>query len=78
LKVEMLEARQLLSVSEPMVGPLSVSAIDPDDITFEVVAKAQPDEWYNGIGGPYVAFGDHSPGAEGKPKVNQTYAWGMA
>jgi len=38
------------------------------------VAKAEPDECYNGIGKPYPPG---PPCSEGIPKVNQTYLWGM-
>ena len=40
----------------------------------KVVAKAQPDECYNGIGNPYPSG---PPCSEGKPKVNQAYVWGL-
>ena len=40
-----------------------------------LLAKAEPDECYNGIGTPYPAG---PPCSEGIPKVNQTYVWGMA
>ncbi len=45
---------------------------------FELIGKAQPDEFYNGIGQPYVPIGAQAPDAEGQPKVNQDYLWGMA
>jgi hypothetical protein len=40
----------------------------------KVVAKAQPDECYNGIGNPYPPG---PPCSEGQPKVNQAYVWGL-
>jgi len=39
----------------------------------KVVAKAQPDECFNGIGAPITK----PPCSEGKPKVNQAYVWGL-
>jgi len=46
--------------------------------SFDVVAKAKPDEWYNGeIGMPYTPLGTQAPSAPGQPKVNQDYLWGM-
>lgn len=40
-----------------------------------VVSKAQPDECYNGIGNPYPPG---PPCAEGQPKANHAYVWGLA
>ncbi|MEU7978857.1 hypothetical protein AB0B63_10030 [Micromonospora sp. NPDC049081] len=40
----------------------------------QLLAKAQPDECFAGIGLPYPAG---PPCAEGKAKVNQAYLWGM-
>jgi hypothetical protein len=40
-----------------------------------LLAKADPDECYTGVGNPYPAG---PPCSEGIPKVNQTYVWGMA
>jgi hypothetical protein len=40
----------------------------------ELLAKAAPDECFNGIGQPYPAG---PPCATGIPKVNQAYIWGM-
>lgn len=45
--------------------------------TFELVEKAQPDQFYTGIGGPYFAFGDQPAKLKGQPKVNYDYIWGM-
>jgi hypothetical protein len=73
LRFEPLETKTLLSgVSVVANGPAA------PEFDFEVVAKAQPDEWFNGIGEPYVPLGEQQAGDEGQPKVNQTYAWGMA
>ena len=41
----------------------------------ELLAKAQPDEVYNGIGNPYVTG---PPWNEGVPKVNEAYVWSLA
>ncbi len=43
-------------------------------IAYELLAKAEPDECYNGIGLPYPPG---PPCETGKPKVNQAYIWGM-
>jgi hypothetical protein len=42
-----------------------------------VLAKAQPDEFFNGVGQPYYALGDQPPGEVGQPKVNQAYVWSL-
>ncbi|MDT4990882.1 MAG: hypothetical protein QOH97_774 [Actinoplanes sp.] len=42
--------------------------------TATLLAKAAPDECFNGIGQPYPVG---PPCAEGQPKVNQAYVWGM-
>jgi len=66
LRLEALETRQLLSDA------------GSERYVFDVVAKAQPDEWFNGsIGQPYTALGQQAPGAPGEPKVNQDYLWGL-
>lgn len=44
---------------------------------FTVLAKARPDEFYNGMGQPYIPLGEEPPGAVGKPKVNQAYVWSL-
>ncbi len=41
--------------------------------TGEILAKAVPDECFNGIGAPYGSV----PCTTGVPKVNQAYVWGM-
>jgi hypothetical protein len=41
---------------------------------FTRLAKAQPDECFNGVGQPYPAG---PPCAQGQPKVNQAYVWGL-
>ncbi len=43
----------------------------------ELAAKAQPDEWFNGIGQPYTPLGAQAPGAAGQPKVNYDYVWSL-
>lgn len=44
-------------------------------LDWELLAKAQPDECYNGMGSPYPAG---PPCDTGQPKVNQAYVWGLA
>lgn len=39
----------------------------------ELLAKAQPDECFHGVGEPYTS----PPCASGKPKTNQAYLWSM-
>ena len=41
---------------------------------FNLLAKAKPDECFNGIGQPYPSG---PPCATGKAKVNQAYVWGL-
>ena len=41
----------------------------------KLLAKAQPDECFDGIGAPYPPG---PPCASGQPKVNQAYVWGIA
>ena len=41
------------------------------------LGKAQPEEFFAGIGKPYYLLGQQPPGTPGKPKVNQAYVWGM-
>jgi len=45
---------------------------------FEVVAKAQPDEWVTPGQSRYVRFGRQPAGVSGVAKVNHDYVWGMA
>ena len=45
-----------------------------DEYTMELLGKAQPDECFNGIGVPYPVG---PPCAQGQPKVNQSYVWGL-
>ncbi len=52
------------------------SAIVPPSLYIpELLAKAAPDECYNGIGAPYTGTVPDCP--DGQPKVNQAYVWGM-
>jgi len=47
---------------------------EQSDFISELLAKANPDECYNGIGNPYIS----DPfSAEGAPKVNSAYVWGL-
>ncbi|WP_041841492.1 hypothetical protein [Actinoplanes friuliensis] len=52
----------------------AAAAGDDDSYWFQLLAKAQADECFNGIGLPYPAG---PPCAEGQPKVNQAYVWGL-
>lgn len=45
---------------------------------FERIARAQPDEFFAGIGAGYFPLGEQPAGLPGQPKVNQSYLWGMA
>lgn len=45
--------------------------------TFSVIAKGQPDQWYTGLGGPYVAMGSQADGDPGQPKTNMDYVWSL-
>ena len=59
------------SPSRAMEGELPTSILQR-----ERLAKAQPDECFNGIGLPYSGT---VPACEsGMPKVNQSYVWGLA
>ena len=60
LGLESLEPRRLLSGS-PGVEPLLAATAATESYSFDVVAKAQPDEWYNGVGQPYVPITDPQP-----------------
>jgi hypothetical protein len=54
-----------------------VTNVNGQTYTFALDAKAQPDQWYTGIGGPYYALGKQPKKAAGQPEVNQDYVWGM-
>ncbi|WP_306204808.1 hypothetical protein [Actinoplanes sp. RD1] len=41
---------------------------------FDLLAKAKPDECFNGVGQPYPSG---PPCKTGQPKVNQAYVWGL-
>ncbi|WP_422769503.1 hypothetical protein ACN28C_22465 [Plantactinospora sp. WMMC1484] len=56
------------------LGATPVAAGRPPEFRFELLAKAQPDECFDGVGQPYPAG---PPCAEGQPKVNQAYVWGI-
>ncbi|RZU50314.1 hypothetical protein EV385_2082 [Krasilnikovia cinnamomea] len=71
--------RRLTTVVAALVVTVGVAvtparAADPDPYTFHLLAKAKPDECFNGIGQPYPAG---PPCAEGQAKVNQAYVWGL-
>jgi hypothetical protein len=45
--------------------------------SFSLVAKAQPDQWYTGLGGPYVPITSPKPNDDAVPKTNQDYIWSL-
>jgi hypothetical protein len=49
-------------------------AVAADEYSYQVIGKAAPDECFNGIGNPYPSG---PPCAQGQPKVNQAYVWGL-
>jgi len=57
-----------------MASPASAESADADSYTATLLAKAKPDECFNGIGLPYPVG---PPCAEGQAKVNQAYVWGL-
>lgn len=61
-------------VNRVNAGPSSTSAAGLPVMTKGLLAKAAPDECYNGIGNP---FPPGPPCSQGKPKVNQSYVWGL-
>jgi hypothetical protein len=67
----------LVVTSAPAAGqaPASASASGSPAFHHELLAKAPPDECFNGIGLPYPAG---PPCAQGQPKVNQAYVWSLA
>jgi hypothetical protein len=54
---------------------LEAAAGPPSLYIPELLAKAEPDECFNGIGVPYTGTVPDCP--EGQPKVNQAYVWGL-
>ena len=64
-------ARALARVAlERSTGATATTTLDA-----EVLAKAAPDECFDGVGNPYPPG---PPCATGRPKVNQAYVWGLA
>ena len=57
-----------------VIGVGSPASASPDTYTFQLLAKAEPDECFNGVG---VAYPPGPPCATGQPKVNQAYVWGL-
>ena len=47
---------------------------EQSDFIPELLAKANPDECYNGVGNPFISDPSSS---EGIPKVNNAYVWGL-
>jgi len=50
------------------------AAATDDEYAFELLAKAAPDECFDGVGKPYPAG---PPCAQGQAKVSQAYVWGL-
>jgi hypothetical protein len=63
-------------VSPTATASAAVVPSGPDDYQFQVVAKAQPDEWFTGIGELYTPITDPQP-AGALAKVNQAYVWSL-
>jgi hypothetical protein len=57
---------------------LTSPRLAPAESRFERIAKAQPDEFFVGIGKGYYPLGSQPPDLSGLPKVNHSYVWGMA
>jgi hypothetical protein len=57
-----------------VAGAAAPAAAATGSYQFSLLAKAKPDECFNGIGQPYPAG---PPCAEGQAKVNQAYVWGL-
>ncbi|BFU42259.1 hypothetical protein KRMM14A1004_04960 [Krasilnikovia sp. MM14-A1004] len=55
-------------------GQLRLPAHGKNGYRFDLLAKAKPDECFNGVGQPYPAG---PPCKTGQPKVNQAYVWGL-
>jgi hypothetical protein len=56
---------------KPAIPPVIASRLQ---YQFTKLAKAKPDECFNGVGQPYPVG---PPCATGQPKVNQGYVWGL-
>lgn len=54
------------------------SLVHAADVSWRVVARAQPDEFRAEAGGRYVPFGREPEGAAGFAKINHDYIWSMA
>ncbi|MBO0871005.1 MAG: hypothetical protein J2P15_20840, partial [Micromonosporaceae bacterium] len=68
----------LATIAVPLVLvalPGMAGADDTSQYRYQLVAKAVPDECFNGVG---VAYPPGPPCAVGQPKVNQAYVWGLA
>ncbi len=59
--------------------PLVIKAAAPLDANFHVLAQAQPNEWYTGLGGAYTPYvpGAAVPSSTATPLVEQDYVWGL-
>ncbi|WP_245730472.1 hypothetical protein [Micromonospora pallida] len=67
----------LAATPSAAAGTTIAGLLPPTPPTFqhELLAKAAPDECFNGIGMPYPAG---PPCEQGQPKVNQAYVWSLA
>jgi len=63
-------AESAMPVSQP-------AAAAPGSISVNIAQKAQPDECFVAIGSTHNLFPATMPCAEGQPKVNQGYVWGL-
>jgi hypothetical protein len=74
-----LSPEQLEEFWQEAYGDSDLSAQQIDQflatLDWEVLAKAEPDECYDGMGNPYPSG---PPCGTGRPKVNQAYVWGLA
>jgi hypothetical protein len=66
-----------LAAATPGVTATAAAAASPANhshFTHQLLAKAQPDECFAGLGVPYPPG---PPCAQGQPKVDQAYVWGL-
>jgi hypothetical protein len=60
-----------------MASACSTATAFAEEPGFSLLAKAQPDEFYTGLGQAYYPLGSQPPGVDGQPKVNQAYVWSL-
>lgn len=65
----------LALVAAPATPALAAADADASGMSIEVLAKAVADECFAGVGVPYPPG---PPCAQGQPKVNDAYVWGLA